>query len=543
MKFLRSYVLLFTQFIVVTAFAQQTTQATIANGKLEGVVVPTTGVRTFKGIPFAQPPIGDLRWKEPQPVKNWDGVRKADHFGPRAMQKPVFGDMGFRSDGMSEDCLYLNVWTPAKSANAGLPVMVYFYGGGLVAGDGSEPRYDGESLATKGIVTVTVNYRLGIFGFFSHPELTKESAHHSSGNYGYLDQHAALVWVQQNIAAFGGDPKRVTIAGESAGSISVCAQMASPLSKDLIAGAIGESGAPINPTLFPISLADGEGNGTKFATVVGVNSLADLRAIPAEQLLDDAYKPGMPPNATVVDGYFLPQKPVDIFNAGQQAHVPLLVGWNSAEVPYQAIMGGQAAMPENYQAVVKKIYGDKADDVLKLYPGTTETEVIKSATELASDRFIAYSTWKWSDLQVQTGGKPVYRYLFSRNRPAMTAKMGNATAGLAGGVIKGDATANKPKPVAYDGAAHASEIEYALGNLSTNTVYAWTPEDYKVSETMENYFANFIKTANANGKGLPKWAPNTAGSKVQYININVNTKLEQDHTRKRYLFLDKIYNK
>lgn len=195
MKFLRSYVLLFTQFMAVAAFAQQTTQATIANGKLEGVIVPATGIRTFKGIPFAQPPVGNLRWKEPQPVKNWDGVRKADHFGPRAMQKPVFGDMGFRSDGMSEDCLYLNVWTPAKSANAGLPVMVYFYGGGLVAGDGSEPRYDGESLATKGIVTVTVNYRLGIFGFFSHPELTKESAHHASGNYGYLDQHAALVWV------------------------------------------------------------------------------------------------------------------------------------------------------------------------------------------------------------------------------------------------------------------------------------------------------------------------------------------------------------
>jgi para-nitrobenzyl esterase len=543
MKFLRSYVLLFTQFIAVAAFAQQTTQATIANGKLEGVVVAATGIRTFKGIPFARPPVGDLRWKEPQPVKNWDGIRKADHFGPRAMQKPVFGDMGFRSDGMSEDCLYLNVWTPAKSANGGLPVMVYFYGGGLVAGDGSEPRYDGESLATKGIVTVTVNYRLGIFGFFSHPELTKESAHHASGNYGYLDQHAALVWVQQNIAAFGGDPKRVTIAGESAGSISVCAQMASPLSKNLIAGAIGESGAPINPTLFPIPLAEGEGNGTKFGTAVGANSLADLRAIPAEQLLDDAYKPGMPPNATVVDGYFLPQKPVDVFNAGQQAHIPLLVGWNSAEVPYQAIMGGQSPTPENYQAVVKKIYGDKADEVLKLYPGTTETEVIKSATELASDRFIAYSTWKWSDLQVKTGSRPVYRYLFSRNRPAMTAKMGNATAGLAGGVIKGDAYANKPKPIAYDGASHASEIEYALGNLSTNTVYAWTPEDYKVSETMENYFANFIKTANANGKGLPKWEPNTGGSKVQYININVNTKLEQDHTRERYLFLDKIYNK
>lgn len=543
MKFFRSYLILLVQFMGVAAMAQQTTQVKISNGTLAGVVVPSTGIRSFKGIPFAQPPVGDLRWKEPQPVRNWTGVRQADHFGPRAMQKPVFGDMGFRSDGMSEDCLYLNVWTPAKSANAGLPVLVYFYGGGLVAGDGSEPRYDGESLAKKGIVTVTVNYRLGIFGFFSHPELTKESPHHASGNYGYLDQNAALVWVQQNIAAFGGDPKRVTIAGESAGSISVCAQMASPLSKNLIAGAIGESGAPINPTLSPIPLVDGESNGSKFMAVVNANSLADLRAIPAAQLLDDAYKPGMPQNATVIDGYFLSKKPIEIFEAGEQAHVPLLVGWNSAEIPYQALLGGQAPTPENYQNTVKKIYGDHADEVLKLYPGSSETEVIKSATELASDRFIVYSTWKWSDLQAKTGGSPVYRYLFSRNRPAMTAKMGNATAGLAGGVIKGDAAAAKPKPVAYDGAAHASEIEYALGNLATNTVYAWTPDDYKVSETMENYFANFIKKANPNGPGLPKWAPNTAGSKVQYININVTTKLEPDNTHERYLFLDKQYNK
>ncbi|NCD69707.1 carboxylesterase/lipase family protein [Mucilaginibacter agri] len=541
---LRSYLLLLLQLAAVNLFAQQPTEATIANGKLEGVA-QTNGIRTFKGIPFAQPPVGDLRWKEPQPVKDWTGVRKADHFGPRAMQKPVFGDMGFRSDGMSEDCLYLNVWTPSKTANAGLPVMVYFYGGGLVAGDGSEPRYDGESLATKGIVTVTVNYRLGVFGFFSHPELTKESPHQASGNYGYLDQNAALVWVQKNIAAFGGDPKRVTIAGESAGSISVCAQMASPLSKNLIAGAIGESGAPFNPTLFPIPLADGEKNGTTFAGKVGANSLADLRAIPSEKLLDDAYQPGMPPNATVVDGYFLPKMPVDIFNAGEQAQVPLLVGWNSAEIPYQAFMRGQAPTVENYQKLVREAYGTQADEVLRMYPGNNETEVIKSATELASDRFISYSTWKWADLQAKTGGKPVYRYLFSRNRPPMTAKMGNATAGLAGGVIKGnDADANKPKPpVAYDGAAHASEIEYALGNLATNTVYAWTPDDYKVSKTMEDYFANFIKTANPNGGGLPKWAPNTAGSKVQYININVTTKLEPDTTHERYLFLDKQYTK
>ncbi len=213
-------------------------QVKTANGILQGVV-EASGIHSFKGIPFAQPPVGELRWKEPVAPANWTGVRKADHFGPQAMQRVMYSDMIFRSDGKSEDCLYLNVWTPAKSATEKLPVLVYFYGGGFIAGDGSEYRYDGESMAKKGIVTITVNYRLGIFGFLAHPELTKESAHHSSGNYGLMDQHAALVWVQKNIAAFGGDPKKVTIAGESAGSMSVCAQMASPLSKGLFAGAIG----------------------------------------------------------------------------------------------------------------------------------------------------------------------------------------------------------------------------------------------------------------------------------------------------------------
>src|SRR5215472_10371162 len=193
----------------------------IANGALEGTVDKSTGVRSFKGVPFAEPPAGDLRWKPPQPVKNWQGVRKADKFGPRCMQRAIFGDMNFRSNGMGEDCLYLNVWAPAKLGNEKYPVLVYFFGGGFMAGDGSEPRYDGESMARKGIVTVTVNYRLGVFGFFAHPELTKESPRHASGNYALLDQTAALQWVQKNIAAYGGDPKKVTIAGESAGSIAV----------------------------------------------------------------------------------------------------------------------------------------------------------------------------------------------------------------------------------------------------------------------------------------------------------------------------------
>jgi para-nitrobenzyl esterase len=246
---------------IVSLAAHAADTVKTANGVLEGTLNPATGIRMFKGIPFAQPPVGDLRWKEPQPPKNWAGVRQADQFGPRCAQRAVFGDMNFRSNGMGEDCLYLNIWTPAKSGNAKLPVLVYFYGGGFFAGDGSEPRYDGESLASKGIVMVTLSYRLDILGFFSRPELTKESPHHASGNYGLLDQHAALLWVKRNIAAFGGDPNKITIGGESAGSLSVSAQMASPLSKDLIAGAI--RGERILHGHAQPRTADGRGTGRR----------------------------------------------------------------------------------------------------------------------------------------------------------------------------------------------------------------------------------------------------------------------------------------
>ncbi|MFC0518270.1 carboxylesterase/lipase family protein [Mucilaginibacter angelicae] len=535
--------LLLAQVASVRVMAQlSANKTTVENGALEGTR-ETSNVLSFKGIPFAQPPVGDLRWKEPQPAKNWEGTLKADHFGHNPMQKPIFGDMGFRSSGMNEDCLYLNVWTPAKSSKEKLPVLVYFYGGGLMAGDGSESRYDGESMAKKGIVALTVNYRLGVFGFFSHPELTKESPNHSSGNYGYLDQHLALLWVQKNIAAFGGDPKRVTIAGESAGSISVSVQMASPLSKDLIAGAIGESGAGIKPTLFPIPLADAEQNGVKFAANEKAGSLADLRAIPAEQLLNDAYKPGTPPMSATIDNYLLSKSLPEIFMAGEQAKVPLLVGWNSAEVPFQFMMRGDAPTLENYSKTLKQLYGDRAEEAMKLYPAANDEEVIKSATALSSDRFIVYSTWKWADLQVQTGGKPVYRYLFSRVRPAMVASMGNATPGLAGGVVKGDAAKAAPKMPAPVGAAHASEIEYAMGNLAGNKTYAWTPDDFKVSETMENYFANFIKTANPNGAGLPKWSAISNNNTVKFMNIDVKSEEMPELNRARYLFLDKDYMK
>ena len=444
-----------------------------AAGSLEDTGPQASGVREFKGVPFAQPPVGGLRWKEPQAMPAWKSVRQAKTFGPRCMQLPIFGDMGFRSDGMSEDCLYLNVWTPAKSGGEKLPVMVYFFGGGFMAGDGSEPRYDGESMATKGIVAITVNYRLGVFGFMAHPELSKESPHHVSGNYALFDQSAALQWVHRNIAAFGGDPGRITIAGESAGSIAVSAQMASPLSKDLIAGAIGESGSILG-ALAPVPLAKGEEDGVKFAATAGKTDLASLRGMGSDQLLEIAGKRGGPRFSPVIDGYFFPESPVTIFATGKQAHVPLLAGWNSEEMNGRSVLGQDPPTPENLEKAIQRLYSEHGAEVAKEYTAASNDEARDLATELASARFIAYSTWKWIDLAGKTGGKPVFRYYYSRPRPAMKPEMGNVTAGLAGGVVKGQGQPAAPRLIP-SGAVHSAEIEYALGNLNGNKVYAWTP--------------------------------------------------------------------
>ncbi len=509
-------------------------QVTTRNGVVEGTL-EQSGVRSFKGIPFAAPPLGALRWKEPQPVASWQGVRPAKAFGPRAMQAPIFGDMGFRSNGMSEDCLYLNVWSPARKSGDLLPVLVYFYGGGFVAGDGSEPRYDGESMAGKGMVALTVNYRLGAFGFMAHPELTQESAHKASGNYGLLDQAAALKWVQENIAAFGGDPKRVTIAGESAGSVSVSAQMASPLSKGLIAGAIGESGSILG-ALPAVPLAEGEQTGVAFAKTLGVNSLAALRAIPADSLLQASTKFGPFRFNRTIDGYFFPVNPYEVFEKGMQARVPLLVGWNSEEMNYRMILGNDKPTRDNFEKAVRKLYGDKAPEVLALYHATTDAEVEAVATDLAGDRFISFSTWKWAEVHAQSTGQPVYRYRYERPRPAMTAQMAGAVPGLAGGVQKSNGA---PPPPPAKGAVHSAEIEYAMGNLASNRVYAWTEDDYKVSRIMQEYFANFIKTGNPNGHGLPQWPATKTADPVPVLHIDVNTRVAPEQHRGRYLFLDK----
>ena len=514
-------------------------QISTSNGIIEGEFDTKTNIQTFKGIPFAQPPVGDLRWKAPQAVLNWTGVKQTKKFGPRAMQSNIFGDMGFRSDGISEDCLYLNVWSPAKSANEKLPVLVYFYGGGFAAGDGSENRYDGENMAKKGIVTLTVNYRLGIWGFFSHPELTKESPNHASGNYGFLDQNAALKWVQANIAQFGGDPKRVTIAGESAGSISVSAQMASPLSKNLIAGAIGESGGSFYPTLAPIPLAEAEKTGFDFGQKIGAKSLKELRAMSTLELYQKSIGTSMGIFKTTVDGYFLPKSLPEIFEAKQQAMVPLLLGWNSEEMNYHALGIGKELNNEIYIQKIKELYRDKAPEVLQLYPAETPEITEQSASDLAGDRFIAYSTWKWFDLHRKNSSQAVYRYYFSKSRPEMRDQ--NVEAGLAGGVIKKEMNAPKaPKP---KGAVHSAEIEYAMGNLSTNKDYAWTQDDYKVSETMMNYFANFIKTGNPNGEKLAVWPVAKIDTNPEIMIIDLESRAIKAENDARYLFLDKEYMK
>jgi para-nitrobenzyl esterase len=472
-------------------------QVRTASGTVEGAVSADANVRTFKGIPFAAPPVGSLRWRPPQSEPSWNGVRKATEFGARCMQGRIYEDMVFRDPGPSEDCLYLNVWTPATSAEARLPVMVWIYGGGFQAGSASEPRQDGENLAKKGVVIVSLNYRLGIFGFFSHPELTKESPHHASGNYGLLDQVAALEWVHKNIAAFGGDPENVTIFGESAGSISVSAQMASPLSKGLLKHAIGESGAVFMLTPRTASVQETEKTGVDFTKSLGASTLQHLRAMPADQLLAATLKDRTAryrfwPN---VDGYFFPENPSRIYAAGKQAHLALLAGWNADEQDYTGFFGKQQASKENYGAKVRAEYGRHSDELLKLYSGNSEKQVKESARDLASDQFIAYSTWKWLDMQAQTGKSPVYRYRFEQVPPMPTGEPNR-------------------------GAYHSADIEYVFETLDWKHL-PWTADDRKLSDTISSYWTNFAKTGNPNGPGLPEWPGYSKADRYEVMHLQM----------------------
>lgn len=490
-----------------------------AAGVVEGEKL-ATGVYTFKGVPFAAAPVGPLRWKAPQPVAKWSGVRPAREFGARCMQTRVFDDMVFRDEEASEDCLYLNVWTPAPSKSEKRPVMVWIYGGGFTAGATSEPRQDGENLAKKGVVLVSMNYRLNIFGFFSHPELAAESGHNSAGNYGLMDQLAALQWVKANIAAFGGDPGNVTIFGESAGSFSVCAQMASPLARVLFHRAIGESGSFLNTAVLPAKpLAESMKADAKFAESIGAPTLEALRAKPAAELLAAAMKPGATTRfAPNIDGYFLPRDPGAVFADGQQNHVPLLAGWNGQE----GFLSDPKPTPESFAAQLHKQFGDKAGEMLKLYPAATPEEAMRSTLDLSGDMFIAFSTWKWLEAHRKTGQSPVYRYRFDQAPPPPVGTPPDS-------------------PQAQRGAYHSAEIEFVFNVLPSKNL-PWRPEDQKVSDLVSSYWVNFAKSGDPNGAGLPKWPAFTDSNREVMQFLNGASAMPEPH-RERYEFLDSMGHK
>ncbi len=420
--------LLVAQILILsfTACRPVTLQMTIEGGTIEGVQLNET-VKAYLGIPYAQPPVGELRWRAPQPVQAWGGVLPTKDFANDPMQLPRYSDMCFRGPKFSEDCLYLNVWTPAKRTAQALPVLIYFNGGGWIGGSASEYRYDGAAMAATGVVTVTANYREDIFGFFAHPQLSAETDYHGSGNYGLMDQAAAIDWIKRNIASFGGNPNRITIAGESAGSFSVSLLMISPLAKDNIVGAILSSGANVAPAQV-LTLEQAQQQGLQLTQG---KSMSELRAMNADELLQVYALQGMP--QPVVDGYVLTDNPDVLYQAKQQAQVPLLAGWNSLE-------------------------GYPLDSS---YFGLFISDITRNlcAYQLEADN-------------------TVYRYRFCRSRDPQ-----------------------------LKGAVHSSDIEYAMGNLSTNTVYDWQEEDYELSNRFLHYYSNFCKKGNPNEKGLPDWEP------------------------------------
>lgn len=462
------------------------TQVKVENGLLEGIT--ENGITIFKGIPFAAPPVGDLRWRAPQAATNWEGVKQVKEFAPAPFQG------GNPPSGKSEDCLYLNVWTPAKSAKEKIPVLVWIYGGGFSYGSTSEPVYDGEKLAEKGVILVSIAYRVGQLGFLSHPELSAESANKVSGNYGLLDQIAGLEWIQKNIASFGGDPDKVTIFGESAGGISVSMLCASPLAKGLFHGAISQSGGsfgPTRPTTFPgenmKTLEQAEAEGNSYAEKLNVSSIAELRNIKADKLpLGMGFGGAWP----IVDGYVIPDDQHKLYQAGKYNDVPILVGYNSDE----GASFSREKTPEEYINGVKARYGKFADDLIKAYP-VGENSVPKTARDLMRDAAFGWQTWSWARLQSKTGKSNVFYYYFDQHPDYP-----------------------KDSPRAGYGSPHGQEVAYVFQHIDTSKQET-LPSDIKISEAMATYWTNFTKYGNPNGEGITEWpAFSDANPKVMHFN-------------------------
>ena len=460
--------------ILPLTLTAQAPQVQTASGVVEGY--RSNGLDIFKGIPFAAPPVGELRWKAPQPVAPWNAVRKCTAFGPSPVQNPpvpfMFWSREFLipAEPISEDCLYLNVWTPERKTKK--PVLVYIYGGGFRSGGSACPIYDGEAMAKKGIVFVSINYRVGLFGFLAHPELSAESGHGSSGNYALLDMIAALKWVKENIAAFGGDPSRVTIAGQSAGAFAVNFLCASPLAKGLFSGAIAQSGGSILPSpIRPrINGQQAEAMGLDLERELGVSGIAALRALPADRIL--SAKAGL--MGPFDDGHVIRNGIAQTYREGNQNDVPLILGWNKDDR-----ISGPPMKASAYQESVRKRFGQEADRFLTLYPGNTDEEAARSQSDMSRDETFAIQGWAWARHQQLKGKSPVYLYNFDRALPAYS------------------------KETAF-GAFHSAEIVYAYDNLHTLD-RPWETADQKLASAMSAYWLNFIRTGKPGGAGMAEW--------------------------------------
>jgi para-nitrobenzyl esterase len=445
----------------------------VTGGLLEGSASSVPGVRVFKGIPYAAPPVGDLRWRPPQPPAPWSGVRKADKFGDSCVQNLARSRNPWTAEFMvqnaaSEDCLCLNVWTAAKAANERRPVLVWIHGGAFAEGSGEVAVYDGAELAQKGLVVVTINYRLGVFGFLTHLELTKESSHQASGNYGLLDAVAALEWVKKNIAAFGGDPQRVTIAGQSAGASAVHALTASPLAKELFHRAIAESGSGMGRRNR--DLAEAEKDGLKFAEAKGAKSIRELRSLPASELTGGGMR-----FSPVVDGWFLPADTQAIFAQGKQNDVPMLTGLTADEGSASPTYGKLKAA--EFKQQVQQRFGDLTETFLKLYPADDDAQSGLAQKQSAREQGLI-SMHLWAAQRARTSKAKAWTYYFTRAIP----------------------WPEQPQYAAF----HTSEVPYVFGNLKLLN-RPWEPLDHQLSATMMAYWVNFATTGDPNGKGLPHW--------------------------------------